>query len=716
MPVLRRIASAVLVFSSFSFFAAAQPATKSFTLQQVMSAPFNSDLVAAPVKGGFAWVSNEEGRRNIWVAVPAANGKGYVSRQITHYTKDDGQEIQDLEWLPDAGAIVYVRGSEPGGQWDVSPNPTLLPQGTEQGVWMVSVDGGAPRKLGPGRLAAVSPKGDAVAWVLKGQIWFEKTGEPDAKAVQLMHTLGESKSLRWSPDGTKLGFVSDRGSHGFIGVYSFATQTLRYLDPGTDHDKYPMWSPDGREIAFIRIPYTKVEIYDRVERSGQPWSIVVANAETGEGRVIWTAHPGAGSVFHALDGHHQVYWGAGDRLVFPWEGDGWNHLYSISAEGGVAKLLTPGQFIVQDASISPDRRTIVYSSNENDIDRRHVWKIAVAGGRTVELTPGKGLERYPVVASNNRTVAVLRSGARRPVRPAIVGAGGRMDDLAPQMIPASFPAKSMVVPKQVIFDSTDGLRIHGQLFLPDGVDNCVRHPAVVFVHGGSQRQMLLGWNAMRYYSNAYAMNEYLASRGYVVLSVNYRSGIGYGLDFREAAEYGPMGDSEFRDVKGAGLYLRSRCDVEPKHIGIWGGSWGGFLTALSLARASNLFAAGSDMSGVHDWNVDNPQNFRISDTVANPNALWQLAWRSSPLAWVKTWRSPVLLIQGDDDREVPFLQTVQLAAALRRQHVPYKELIFPDEVHSFLLHRDWVAAYAATAKFFNHYLKNAPVKAGAEKH
>ena len=113
--------------------------------------------------------------------------------------------------------------------------------------------------------------------------------------------------------------------------------------------------------------------------------------------------------------------------------------------------------------------------------------------------------------------------------------------------------------------------------------------------------MLLGWHYMYYYNNAYAMNQYLASRGYVVLSVNYRSGIGYGMKFREALNYGAGGASEFNDVLGAGLFLKSRPDVDPARIGLWGGSYGGYLTALGLARASDLFAAGVDMHGVHDW-------------------------------------------------------------------------------------------------------------------
>jgi dipeptidyl aminopeptidase/acylaminoacyl peptidase len=689
--------------------ATAQVLAQKFTLQQVMSAPFNSDLIAAPVGGGFAWLSNVEGRRNIWVAVPSLSG-GYTVRQVTPYSEDDGQEITGLQWSPDAKSIVYTRGGDTDDPEKMSPNPALSPEGAEQDVWLVSLDGGAPREIGAGHSAAFSTKNNSVAWILKGQIWFEKLDDASAKPAQLLHTLGKSGSLRWSPDGNQLAFVSNRGSHSFIGVYSFSDNTLRYLDPGTDHDRYPMWSPDGREIAFVRIPYSKEEHFDRVERTGQPWSILVADVATGRGRTIWTANPGPGSVFRELDAKHQVFWGAGDRLVFPWEGDGWTHLYSISAQGGAATLRTPGDFEVKDVAISADRNTIVFSSNQNDIDRRHVWKIDVSGGSPVELTPGTGIETAPVVASDNRTVAVLRSDARVPIRPAVVISSGTMRDLAPKTIPSSFPAAQMVVPQQVIFNATDGMRIHGQLFLPAGTTGCARHPAVVFVHGGSQRQMLLGWHPMGYYSNSYAMNQYLASRGYIVLSINYRSGIGYGLNFREALDYGPMGASEFRDVEGGALYLRSRCDVESKRIGIWGGSWGGFLTALALARASDLFQAGVDMSGVHDWNVDNPRNFAISDTAADPNARWRLAFESSPLASVKRWRSPVLVIQGDDDREVPFLQTVQLAAALRRQNVPLKELIFPDEVHDFLLHRDWVAAYTAAAAFFDNYLKSASAR------
>jgi dipeptidyl aminopeptidase/acylaminoacyl peptidase len=286
-----------------------------------------------------------------------------------------------------------------------------------------------------------------------------------------------------------------------------------------------------------------------------------------------------------------------------------------------------------------------------------------------------------------------------------VAGKGEIRDLAPESLPADFPANALVTPQQVILSSVDGMQIHAQLFLPRNAADGARHPALCFFHGGSRRQMLLGWHYMFYYSNAYAMNQYLASRGYIVLAVNYRSGIGYGLNFREALNYGAAGASEFNDVEGAGLYLRSRPDVDPARVGLWGGSYGGYLTALGLARSSDLFAAGVDMHGVHDWNTEIP-TFASSYKAADRPDAARLAWESSPLSSVSTWRSPVLLIQGDDDRNVPFAETVDLAEALRKQGVEFEQLVFPDEIHDFLLRRTWLAAYHATIEFFDKHFKS----------
>src|SRR5213075_2294197 len=195
--------------------------------------------------------------------------------------------------------------------------------------------------------------------------------------------------------------------------------------------------------------------------------------------------------------------------------------------------------------------------------------------------------------------------------------------------------------------------------LPKNLNPGEKRPGVLFFHGGSMRQMLLGWHYMYYYSNSYAMNQYLASRGYIVLSVNYRSGIGYGRAFREAPGRAGRGASEYQDVVGAGKYLQSRADVNPARIGLWGGSYGGYLTALGLARNSDLFAAGVDLHGVHDW-TKVIGNFENRPGAPDSKEAEKLAFESSPNASVTTWKSPVLLIHGDDDRNVPFDQTVDL--------------------------------------------------------
>src|SRR6266516_3338308 len=691
--------AAVLVLCALAATAPLTAQQPAFTLEQALAAPFPDNLVAAPAGGAVAWVFNANGARNIWVAAPPE----YQGRQVTAYPDDDGQEIGDLTWTPDGKAILYTRGGGTNGRGEF-PNPRSLTTGVKQEIWLVTVPGGAVRRLGEGNSPAVSPKGDRVPFLQRGQVWWASLAD-SAPAEQLIHARGSASALRWAPDGGKLGFVSNRGDHAFIAVYDVAAKSLRFLDPSLDRDDDPVWSPDGARIAFTRAPPEPGRVPFTPRREAQPWSIRVVDVATGAGREIWKADPGAGSAFRDIVADQQLVWMAGARIVFPWEKDGWTHLYAVPAAGGGgrATLLTPGEFEVEYVAASADRATLLFNSNQGDIDRRHVWRVAAAGGSPVAVTSGAGLEWAPVPTADGKAVAFLRSDARKPPRPAVLIGGGSARDLAPQAVAADFPEAALVEPQQVVFSAADGMPIHGQLFLPKGLRAGDRRPAVIFFHGGSRRQMLLGWHYMYYYRNAYALNQYFASRGYVVLSVNYRSGIGYGMEFREALHYGAQGASEFNDVLGAGLYLRGRPDVDPRRIGLWGGSYGGFLTALGLARASDLFAAGVDLHGVHDWNIEIQNWVPTYDPVKLADAA-KLAYESSPIAYAKDWRSPVLLIHGDDDRNVQFSQTVQLTAALRTQGVDVEELIFPDEIHDFLTHAHWVAAYEAAADFFQRRL------------
>ena len=672
-----------------------------FTLEQVMSAPFPSDLSASKSGAKVAWVLSAKGARNVWVAEPPA----YKGRQLTSYAEDDGNEIGELLWTPDDAAVIYTRGGDLDG-FGENPNPRSNPEEPKQLIWIASVKGGAPQMLAEGHSPVITAGGDRIFYIKGRDIWQVKVDRSDKPSL-MIQTKGRCNSLHLSPEGSMLAFGNARGDHSFIAVYDLATKQLRYLDPSVDRDSEAVWSADSKQIAFIRIPTSREASAFGPKRTGDPWSIRIADVKTGTAREIWKADEGNGSVLRAIVSDDQLFWSADNKIVFPWEKDGWTHLYSISAnsEKQKATLLTPGEFEVEHVSLAPGGKEIVYSSNQGDIDHRHIWRVATVGGQAPRaITSGNGIEYSPIILSDQNTVAFLRSDAKAPERASIISGTNAARDLAPESIPAEFPHSALVEPQQVIFSAADGMKIHGQLFMPANLDRSKRHPALLFFHGGSRRQMLLGWHYNYYYRNSYAMNQYLANHGYIVLSVNYRSGIGYGMQFREALNYGATGASEFQDVLGAGLYMRSRPEVDPARIGLWGGSYGGYLTAMGLSRASDLFAAGVDMHGVHDWNIVIRNFVPAYDPNAKPDA-GRLAFESSPLSSVKTWRSPVLLIHGDDDRNVPFSETVHLVEALRDQGVEFEQLIFPDEIHDFLTHADWLRAYHASVEFFDKHLR-----------
>src|SRR2546430_14539940 len=199
-----------------------------------------------------------------------------------------------------------------------------------------------------------------------------------------------------------------------------AGKALRFLDPALDRDDDPVWSPDGARIASTRAPPEPGRVPFTPRREAQPWSIRVAEVATGAGREIWKADPGAGSAFRDIVADQQLRWLAGDRIVFPWEKDGWTHLYAVPVTGGRATLLTPGEFEVEYVAASADRTTLYFNSNQGDIDRRHVWRVAAAGGAPAAVSGGAGIEWAPVATADGKAAAVLASDRRKPPPPPVL--------------------------------------------------------------------------------------------------------------------------------------------------------------------------------------------------------------------------------------------------------------------------------------------------------
>ncbi len=683
--------------------AAPQLSAQGFTIEDVLSPQFPVEMATARSVDRIAWIAFERGMRNVWTAA----GPDFTPVRLTNWTDDRGHDLTDIRISDDGEVLVFVRGHTPNRDGWIA-NPFSDPRGSERAIWAIGASGGDPWRVAEGSNPVLSPDGRWVLFTKDGQIWRAPVN-PGVAAEEptqpLFRAFGVNGNPVWSPDGGRIAFVSVREDHSFIGIYDVEAPRVSYLAPGVDRDDQPAWSPDGEHVAFVRrpgLPFGSVaqrpeSVPDSVIpkgleearfADGSNLAIWVADAASGEGREAWHNMPFDSAFSRVSD----LMW-AGDHLVFGAEPGNWGHYYSVPVSGheGLPVDLTPGEGFAEHVTLSRDGRTLYFAGNMGDIHRRDLFKVATRGGNPQQLTKGAAIETYPAALASDRQVAVLLAGPAQPQTVGLVpSGGGEGRTIVP--LPDRFPRSKHVVPENVTLNAADGFEFYNQLFLPPDLKPGEKRPALIFIHGGSRRQMLLGYHYMHFYHMAYAMNQYFANKGYVVLSVNYRSGIGYGKAFRNIPDIGRRGNSEYRDVLAAGLYLQGRPDVDPERVGIWGLSYGGILTAQALARNSEVFAAGVDIAGVHFWG-----------DALDPSVV---TYSSSSASEVDKWTSPVLLIQGDDDRNVDFSQTVGLVQALRAHDVHFELTVYPDEVHDFLVFSRWIETFGATDDFFGRFIWN----------
>ncbi|WP_026952212.1 S9 family peptidase [Algoriphagus mannitolivorans] len=669
--------------------------SQSFTLEQVGKFSFPSELTSSPSGEKIAWAMNEQGKRNVYFA----EGPDFTPVKVTQFNEDDGQEISSLRFTSDGNWLVFVRGGDHGGgNASSTVNAQNLPTLPKVEIWKINLADKKTEAVVEGDDFTLGPQ-NQLLYLKGGQVWkADLLG--NEKPTQLFQIKGNVNSLEFSPDGKKLAFTVNRGGHQLLGIYENPETPIHWIAPSFHRYSQPKWSPDGRKLAFIKTKGGNGTAFPLLEPRHIPWEIWIADVNSGAGKMLWKAP-------ETLRGSYRYGFFAfpnENELVFESYHEGWQHLFALDIASKKLTSLTPGEYMVEQINFSPNRNQVVFSANtgaeKEDLDRRHIGKIDLRTKDLIWETSGSGIEAYPVVMGTGNKIVYFSATPKRSHLVAIKE-GNQSRLLQESLIPSDFPVNKLVTPKQVSFKAPDGTTVYGQLFEKEG--GPAQKPGVVFVHGGPQRQMLLGWSYMDYYSNTYAYNQYLAELGFVVLSVNYRLGIGYGYEFHRPAYGYYQGAVEYQDIKAGGEFLASLPQVNGDKIGIYGGSYGGYLTALALARDSDLFKVGVDIHGVHDLDsrYELPDGYEVAPDYEKAK---EIAWKSSPIADLDTWKSPVLFIHSDDDRNVNVSQTTDLIRRFEEKGMPYEAVLIPGDTHHWMLWRNMVRVGNLTAEFLKKHL------------
>jgi len=662
-------------------------------LRKLLNIPYIGDIKGAAKADRIVFTVNEKGHRNIY----AADGPNYSIRKVTSFDEDDAQEITSMSISSDGNWVVFARGGDHGSNSAaVAVNPASLTSATKIEVFSLSLTDNKLYKVGVGDFPVLHPTNKTVTYLRGGNVWSSPLGREGA-GKQLFAMRGAAGNIQWSPDGSQLAFVSRRGTYSFIGVYQNAGKHLKWVGPSFYTDAFPQWSPDGKKIAFVRREATGGVIDSLNTAISRSWSVMIADLSSDKVEKVYASPSKRRAGYPRIGGGVNLRWKNANYITFMSYEDGWPHLYRLDARSKAVQQLTKGSFTVEDIAYDSKGEYIVFAANTGkdkfDFERSHIGRVSLANANMEILTEGEGIESSPFFYHGDNLIGFKSSTYDKPVQP-------KVHDVrtAKQLAVADELFKGVqtgfVKPTQVSITSEDGVKFSSQYFKPQG--NKKNLPAVVYIHGGPRRQMYLGWHHRDYYFYDYITCQYLVQQGFAVLSVNYRTGTGYGYDFQNPKAAGALGASEYKDILAAGKWLAGQSDVDPNKVGVFGGSYGGFLTAMALAKNSDVFKAGVDIHGVHN---------RLRDRDPNSSRTARLNWDSSPSRWVDTWKSPVLLIHGDDDGNVGFWHSIDLYKRLKVRNVDVEVLVLPDENHHWQLFENLIKVKEATVDFLIRKLK-----------
>ncbi|HEY7792148.1 MAG TPA: S9 family peptidase [Vicinamibacterales bacterium] len=663
------------------------------TIDSLIDIKFPSSPVFAPDGRTIAFLWERAGVQEVWT-VPAAGG---APVQVTH---DSAGLMDALFWSPDGRTIYFARD---GALWQVPGRG-----GAATRVWTGEDEGGG---------FAISPDGRAVAFTRQGDLYVRPLAGGAVR--RLTRGPADASGPQWSPDGSRLLFTMAKETRhedapafsgskilftrtetadGVVAVVPVRGGSVVPLAPGGGDAGSPSWI-DRTHVVFQRI---SDDVHTR--------TIVVADVLTGHGRTVeQDVDPKWWDLLYVSSAPQPSP--DGKWLAFLSDRDGWAHLYVVPVAGGAPVQVTRGHFEVDRPSWAPDSKRLIFDANVvNAPGRREITMATLDKGRAPAavdaITATGGTNTAAIWSPDASRIVFEHTDAHHPADLDSLAIAGRARPVPlTDSLPASVDRQALVAPRFVHYKAPDGTEVPAWLFVPATLDRSHSHPAIIWVHGDGINQNYDGWHIHRDYGVYYSFHQYLVQHGYVVLAVDYRGSIGYGRAWREAV-FHDLGGKDFSDVAAGATYLKSLGFVDPQRIGIWGLSYGGFLTLQAVTETPTLFNCAVDVAGVEDWKdwYQDPGGAWIRGRMGRPQDNPDLYRRTSPIYRVDQIVRPLLVLAGTADVNVPFIESARLMDALLKAHKTVDFMMYPGEFHYFERAHVLRDAWQRVAAFFDAHL------------
>ena len=676
---------------------AQQAARGSITIDRIADIKYPSEQQWSPDGKSIAFLWDAAGKQDLFMVRP-----GSAPVALTDFPVDPDMLLSDIghfEWASPE-EIIFSKG---GQLWTVAiSSPKPAPLAGFQGVSSFSL----------------STDKKQIAFVQQNDVWVESLAAKTRRRLTHMPDGLHASRPSFSPDGKYVAFDAARHESvpeplpyngnlvkvfrslswddriGVVSVFSYAEE--------------PMWIPvsprnyGSTEMQWAAGPSI---VHEEFSPDHQNLEIKITSL-SGETRTLWKDHDPAW--ISPADGAMDVTSPDGRWLAFISDRSGWPHLYVIPIDAtseSQARQISKGNFGDGYAAWSPDSQRIAYahSADGNQMER-FISIASISTGQIEPIVIARGVNRNPSFSPDGSVLVYERSAVEHPLEVYSVAAkaGATPTRLTDSLPPGLLP-RDLTAPVAVHYPSrADKKPVPATLMVDKNLDRTKKHPAIIWIHGSGADQNYLAWHP-GFYRMYYSISQYFAQQGYVILTPDYRGSSGYSRDWATGVSR-DLGGGETQDVNAGADYLKTLPYVDPDRIGIWGLSYGGFMTLQSILADPKLFRCAIDVAGVGDWETWTTGGMILGRLGETPVTDPELYDRSAPVKHLDKLATPLLILQGTNDANVPFWESLKVIDSLEKLGKPFDMAFYPGEIHFFrraFVLRD---AWRRSDSFFNHCL------------